>query len=99
MGALPRHQAIVDRLPRLQLGELLVARNIITPKQLGDALEHQREKGHRRLLGETLVELGFVTDHDVMAAVADSYGIPFAKDIARIADPRMLEILRREQKR
>ena len=23
MGALPRHQAIVDKLPRLQLGELL----------------------------------------------------------------------------
>ncbi len=96
MGALPRHQAIVDRLPRLQLGELLISRGIITPKQLNDALEHQKEKGHRRLLGETLVELGFVTDHDVMAAVADSYGIPFARDIARIADPRVLEILRRE---
>jgi type IV pilus assembly protein PilB len=96
MGALPRHQAIVDRLPRLQLGELLVARGLITPKQLGDALDHQREKGHRRLLGETLVELGFVTDHDVMEAVADSYGIPFARDIARIADPRCLEVLPRE---
>ena len=96
MGALPRHQAIVDRLPRLQLGELLIARGIITPKQLADALEHQREKGHRRLLGETLVELGFVTDHDVMAAVADSYGIPFARDIARIADPRVLEVLPRD---
>ena len=96
MGALPRHQAIVDKLPRLQLGELLVARNIITPKQLNDALEHQREKGHRRLLGETLVELGFVTDHDVMEAVAESYGIPFARDIARIADPRCLEVLPRE---
>ena len=96
MGALPRHQAIVDRLPRLQLGETLVARGLITPKQLVDALEHQREKGHRRLLGETLVELGFVTDHDVMAAVADSYGIPFARDIARLADPRTLELLPRE---
>lgn len=96
MGALPRHQAIVDRLPRLQLGELLIARGLITPNQLNDALEHQKEKGHRRLLGETLVELCFVTDHDVMAAVADSYGIPFARDIARIADPHCLEVLPRE---
>lgn len=96
MGALPRHQAIVDRLPRLQLGETLIARGLITPKQLADALEHQKEKGHRRLLGETLVELGFVTDHDVMEAVADSYGIPFARDIARIADPKCLEVLPRE---
>ena len=96
MGALPRHQAVVDRLPRLQLGEMLVGRGLITPKQLNDALEHQREKGHRKLLGETLVELGFVTDHDVMAAVAESYGIPFARDIARIADPKFLEILPRD---
>jgi type IV pilus assembly protein PilB len=96
MGALPRHQAIVDRLPRLQLGETLVARGRITPKQLADALEHQKDRGHRRLLGETLVELGFVTDHDVMEAVAEGYGIPFARDIARIADPRVLEALPRD---
>lgn len=75
---------------------MLIARGLITPKQLNDALEHQKEKGHRRLLGETLVELCFVTDHDVMAAVADSYGIPFARDIARIADPHCLEVLPRE---
>ncbi len=96
MGALPRHQAIVDRLPRLQLGEMLVSRGQITTKQLADALEHQKQKGHRRLLGETLVELGFVSDHDVMDAVAESYGIPFARDIARIADPKVLEVLPRE---
>jgi type IV pilus assembly protein PilB len=96
MSALPRHQAIVDRLPRLQLGEMLIARGRITPKQLTDALEHQREKGHRKLLGETLVELGFVTDHDVMEVVAESYGIPFARDIARIADPKVAELLPRE---
>ena len=96
MSALPRHQAIVDRLPRLQLGEMLVGRGLITLKQLTDALDHQKQKGHRRLLGETLVELGFVTDHDVMAAVAESYGIPFARDITRIADPKTLEILPRE---
>ncbi|MFZ9914307.1 MAG: hypothetical protein ACO3IB_03080, partial [Phycisphaerales bacterium] len=96
MGALPRHQAFVDRLPRQQLGEALVARGLITPKQLVDALEHQKEKGHKRLLGETLVELGFVTEHDVMEVVAEGYGIPFARDIARIADPRCIEVLPRE---
>ena len=48
MGALPRHQAIVDRLPRLQLGEMLVARGLLTPKQLSEALEHQKSQGHRK---------------------------------------------------
>jgi type IV pilus assembly protein PilB len=96
MSALPRHQAIVDKLPRLQLGQMLVARNLISKKQLDDALDHQRQNGQRALLGETLVELGFVSDYDVMEAVAESYGIPFAKDIARIADPKAFEVLTRE---
>ncbi|MEY3143664.1 MAG: Type traffic warden ATPase [Planctomycetota bacterium] len=96
MSALPRHQAIVDKLPRLQLGQMLVARHLISQKQLDDALEHQRENGQRALLGETLVQLGFVSDYDVMQVVAESYGIPFAKDIARIADPKALEVLSRE---
>jgi type IV pilus assembly protein PilB len=96
MSALPRHQAIVDKLPRLQLGQMLVARHLISQKQLEDALEHQRENGQRALLGETLVTLGFVSDYDVMQVVAESYGIPFAKDIARIADPKALEALSRE---
>jgi type IV pilus assembly protein PilB len=96
MSALPRHQAIVDKLPRLQLGQMLVARNLISQKQLEGALEHQRENGQRALLGETLVQLGFVSDYDVMQVVAESYGIPFAKDIARIADPKALEVLSRE---
>ena len=96
MSALPRHQAIVDKLPRLQLGQMLVSRHLISQKQLEDALEHQRENGQRALLGETLVTLGFVSDYDVMQVVAESYGIPFAKEIARIADPKALETLSRE---
>ena len=38
MSALPRHQAIVDKLPRLQLGQMLVTRHLISQKQLEDAL-------------------------------------------------------------
>jgi hypothetical protein len=75
---------------------MLVGRGLITPKQLQDALENQRENGKRALLGETLVQLGFVSDYDVMEAVAESYGIPFARDIARMSDPKTLEVLPRE---
>ena len=34
MSALPRHQAIVDKLPRLQLGQMLITRGLISKKQL-----------------------------------------------------------------
>jgi drug/metabolite transporter (DMT)-like permease len=60
MSALPRHQAIVDKLPRLQLGQMLVTRHLISQKQLEDALEHQRENGQRALLGETLKLSGMI---------------------------------------
>ena len=46
---------------RPQLGELLIARKIITPEQLKQALEHQTQRGHKRLLGEVLVELPSAT--------------------------------------
>jgi len=85
-----------DTAPRIQLGEMLVARGLITAAQLQQALEHQTQKGHKRLLGETLVDLGFVTDPQVLEVLAECYGVPYATQTARIADPKVAEILPRE---
>jgi type IV pilus assembly protein PilB len=81
---------------RVQIGELLVARGVVTARQVADALAHQAERGHRKLLGETLVELGLATEEQVMEAVAEAYGIPFVRQPSRIADPKALERLPRE---
>jgi type IV pilus assembly protein PilB len=85
-----------DAAPRLPLGEMLVARKLITQEQLKQALEHQSHKGHKKLLGEVLVELNFVTEQQVLEVLADSYGIPFATQTARIADPKVVELLPRD---
>jgi type IV pilus assembly protein PilB len=85
-----------DAAPRLPLGEMLVTRGLITPEQLKQALEHQSHKGHKKLLGEVLVELKFVTEQQVLEVLAESYGIPFATHTARIADPKVVELLPRE---
>lgn len=82
--------------PRPQLGELLVARNIITADQLKQALEYQTQRGHKKLLGEVLVELNFASEQQVLEALAESYGVPFATDIAKIADPKIVELLPRD---
>jgi hypothetical protein len=42
-----------------RLGDIIVERGLITPEQLSQALETQRESGTK--LGEVLVELGFIT--------------------------------------
>lgn len=82
--------------PRLQLGEVLLSREIITQDQLEQALAAQSTDGHSKLLGEVLVELGFVTQATIMETLAESYGVPFARVAPRIADPRAIETLPRE---
>jgi type IV pilus assembly protein PilB len=81
---------------RLRLGDMLVERGIITDVQLEQALEHQRQRGHRRLIGEVLVELNFAAENQILAVLAEGYGIPFVQNSTRIADPRVVEILPRD---
>jgi type IV pilus assembly protein PilB len=89
------HAAIEADLRR-RLGEALVDKGMVTREQLDDALEHQAQRGHRKLLGEVLVELNFVTEEQVMEMLAESYGLPFVTQTAKIADPRIVEVLPRD---
>lgn len=81
---------------RLQIGHLLVEQGKITEEQLRQALEEQAASGHSRLLGEVLVDLGFVSEATIMESLAQSYGVPFARVSPRIADPRVIDKLPRE---
>ncbi|MFM1832051.1 MAG: Type secretion system protein, partial [Planctomycetota bacterium] len=78
------------------LGETLVARGRISRRDLEDALRAQQEQHDHRLLGEILIERGLVGEVDVAEAIAAGCGIPFARDLARIADPTVVEILPRD---
>jgi len=86
----------LDAGSRLQLGELLVARGVISDEQLRHALDQQKQRPTRKLLGEILVELGHASEQEVMEALADGYGVPFVTQTVRIADPRVIESLPRE---
>ena len=81
---------------KIQIGDLLVDRGIITLTQLKEALEEQTVHGHRRLLGEVLIELNFATEAQIMEALAECYGVPFARITPRVADPRITETLPRD---
>lgn len=81
---------------RLQLGEMLVSRGLITEAQLKQALEYQTTRGHKKLLGEVLIELKFVTDAQVMQVLAEGYGIPFVTGVTKLADPKVVELLPRD---
>jgi len=81
---------------RMQLGELLISRELLTEEHLSQALAAQSTDGHSKLLGEVLVELGFVSVSVIMELLAESYGVPFARVSPRIADPRAIESLPRD---
>ena len=81
---------------KMQLGQMLLARNIVTAEQIELALTEQREKGHRKLLGELLVEMGYCTENQIASALAQAYGVPYAQVGPKICDPKVLETLPRE---
>lgn len=76
-----------------RVGDLLLERGLISQPQIEQALDYQRSSGKKALLGEILVELKFVTEAQVMEAVADSYGVPFASITPALVDTQVAEIL------
>jgi len=81
---------------RMQLGQLLLARGIVTAEQIEKALAEQKEKGHRKLLGELLVEMNYCTENQIASALAEAYGVPYAQVGPKLCDVKALEILPRE---
>ena len=59
---------------RSRLGELLVSARVITPAQLDHALREQTSWGGR--LGQNLLNLGFVDESKLSAAIAMHLGLP-----------------------
>ncbi|MBN1126206.1 MAG: Flp pilus assembly complex ATPase component TadA [Sedimentisphaerales bacterium] len=81
---------------RLQLGQVLLGRGIVTTEQIDRALEAQKEGGHHKLLGELLVELGYCSENQIASALAEAYEVPYAQISPKICDPAVVEILPRD---
>jgi len=61
----------MDSAAKRRLGDIVVERNMVTPQQLEQALEEQRVNGGK--LGETLVELGFITRVELAGAISEQW--------------------------
>ncbi|HUS72288.1 MAG TPA: ATPase, T2SS/T4P/T4SS family [Sedimentisphaerales bacterium] len=81
---------------KMQLGQLLLARGVVTAEQIETALNEQKEKGHHKLLGELLVEMNYCSENQIASALAQGYGVPYAQVSPKICDPKAIEILPRE---
>jgi len=81
---------------RRHLGQILLARGILTQEQIDRAIEEQKQRDHRQLLGELFIELGYATEDQVVEALAEAYGVPYAKLTPRLADPKIIDLVPRE---
>ncbi|MBM3812690.1 MAG: type II secretion system protein GspE [Acidimicrobiia bacterium] len=57
----------------MRLGEMLMERRLLAPEELEQALEIQKERGDK--IGKILVDLGFVSQKDVLAALSDQLSL------------------------
>lgn len=78
------------------LGQLLVTRGLVREEHVERALEEQRRSNHQKLLGEVLVELQICSEEQITEALAEAYGVPYARVSPRIADPKILGMLPRD---
>src|SRR5438128_8744411 len=81
---------------RKQVGQILLAKSLISQEQIDQAIEEQQQREHRQLLGELLVELGMVTEDQVVEALAEAYGVPYVRLTPRLADPKVVDLVPRD---
>jgi Type II secretion system (T2SS), protein E, N-terminal domain/Type II/IV secretion system protein len=91
---------VPQKQEKRNLCSILIECDIVSADQVNQALARQIETG--RLIGETLVELGFTTEENIGWALARQLGIPYVDvqasaidaDVARRFDPAVLRRVR-----
>src|ERR1051325_10891489 len=87
---------MVAALQRKPLGQLLLAKGLVSAEQLERSLDQQRRSKHKKLLGEVLVELRICSEDQITEALAQAYGVPYARVTPKIADPKVIAVLPKE---
>ncbi|MEO8493606.1 MAG: ATPase, T2SS/T4P/T4SS family [Planctomycetota bacterium] len=83
-----------SRRRRVPLGEQLVAAELLTRDELEDALKLQASKGQK--LGEILLELGVITEDQMLPFIQRQLGIPSVKLREGVIDPNVVRLLPRD---
>ena len=82
---------------KIRLGDLLVQNSIITQAQLEQALADHKATG--RKLGRSLVDLGFIAEHNLLEFLARQLQIPLLNLRQYKVDPEVVKLLPEAQAR
>ncbi|MBC7289015.1 MAG: hypothetical protein H5T86_13460, partial [Armatimonadetes bacterium] len=76
------------------IGQMLIEKGLITPQQLREALEAQRQSDMR--IGEILVNLGYLDRRALYETLSEQLGVPFV-DLTEIdIDPAIARLIPRD---
>src|SRR5207253_4856439 len=75
----------------VRIGELLLKEKRITPEQLQEALNYQRQNGGK--LGYNLIKLGYVKDEEITALLSKQYGVPSIALTQFEIDPAVVKLV------
>jgi type IV pilus assembly protein PilB len=75
----------------VRIGELLLKEKRISPEQLQEALNYQRQHGGK--LGFNLIKLGYVKDDEITALLSKQYGVPSIALSQFDVDPAVVKLV------
>jgi len=75
----------------VRIGELLLKEKRISPEQLQEALNYQRQNGGK--LGFNLIKLGYVKDDEITALLSKQYGVPSIALGSFDVDPAVVKLV------
>ena len=75
MGVIPISRKNNFRMSRL--GDVLLHEGVVSQQQLIEALDYQKKKGIR--IGKALIELGFVTEEELLHTFSKGLKIPIKR--------------------
>src|SRR6476619_5483295 len=75
----------------VRIGELLLKEKRITPEQLQEALNYQRQNGGK--LGYNLIKLGYVKDEEITALLSKQYGVRSISLTQFDIDPAVIKLI------
>jgi len=81
----------LQKMGRKRLGGILMSEGLVTPEQITEALEIQKDTG--KMLGMVLVELGYITEYDLAKSLATQFQFPYINPNSYSVDRSVLDLL------
>ncbi len=67
------------------IGQVLVRRTSLSQEDLAAALSYQEQQAPEKRIGQILIEMGHVDDHEISKALAEQWGFPYVEEIPAAA--------------